>query len=167
VSCNTFSVESLQAIAGGIRILVHICAVYAYSSLSQYVQFCRARQCAGLVSSSHWFRTCCPVTELRLPFWSLFVLLGTMPADNVSIACRQRTVLRFFFMSACMIVCVIFTKVCLSDSIAQQWQTCLDCSFQFHCFKILLLLVSVSLIPDQCNGAELSILLCIAWGCQT
>jgi len=117
--------------------------------------------------ASHWFRTCCPVNELRLPFWSLLVLLGTMPADNMSIACRQRTVLRFSFMSACMIVCVIFTKVCLSDSIAQQWQTCLDCSFQFHCFKILLLLVSVSLIPDQCNGAELSILLCIAWGCQT
>ena len=29
----------------------------------------------------HWFRTCCPVLELQLPFWSLFVLLWTMLAD--------------------------------------------------------------------------------------
>ena len=58
-----------------------------------------------------------------------------------------------------MIVCVIFTNVCSLDSVAQQWQTCLDCSFQLHCFKTILLLVSVSLIPEQCNDAELSILL--------
>ncbi len=48
----------------------------------------------------HWFRTCCPVFELQLPFWSRFVLLGTMLADNMSIACRESSVLRFSFMLA-------------------------------------------------------------------
>ncbi len=52
-------------------------------------------------------------------------------------------------------------KVFSSDSTAQQWQTCLGCSFQLHCFKAPLLLVSVTIIPDQCNGAELSILFCM------
>ncbi len=60
-----------------------------------------------------------------------------------------------------MSVCVIFMKVCSSDTIAQQWQTCLGGSFQLHCFKVHLLLISVTIIPDQCNGAELSILFCM------
>ena len=60
-----------------------------------------------------------------------------------------------------MCVCVIVVKVYSSDFIAQQWQTCLGCSLQLRCFKVLLLLVSVNIIPDQCDGAEFSVLFCM------
>ncbi len=122
-----FLVESLQAIAGGVWVLVDICVVYASRSLSQSVQLCRTWKCAGLVSSSvcpiccpvllHWYRTRCPIFEVQLPFWSPFVLLGTMLADDMSIAFRESSVLRFFHVG--MSVCVIFIKFCSSDFIAQ------------------------------------------------
>jgi len=105
-----FLVESLQATAGGVWVLMDISVVYACGSLSQSVQLCRTGKCADLVSSSvcciccpvllHWYRTHCPVFELQLPFWSLIVLLGTILADNMSIAFRESSVLNFSFMLA-------------------------------------------------------------------
>ena len=145
-----FLVESLQAIAGGVWVLVDICVVYASGSLSQSVQLCRTWKCAGLVSSSvcsiccpvslHWYRIRCPIFELQLPFWS-FVLLGTILADNMSIAFRESSVLRFSFMLAWVFVSYSWKSVHLILSL-NNGKLALVAAFSFtgsKCFYCLYL----------------------------
>ena len=60
-----------------------------------------------------------------------------------------------------MIVCVIFTNSVYLNLLLNNGKLALAAAFS--CFRTFLLLVSVSLIPDQFNHAELFIPLYIAW----
>lgn len=114
--------------------MVHIRLVYACSSWSQRVQLCRTWQCAGLVSSTVCSICCHSLVQNMLSCFGVTTPLLITICVALDYACRhyvlgkQCTAL-FFHVGMHDCLCHIY-KFCLSESTAQQWQTCLGCSFQ-------------------------------------